>query len=222
MAERERWLKRTVAAIVTLLLAGGMIALGAPASAAGTATVTITPAATTVVSGTPVTYTLSITCQVTDAASCTDTTVSFPATTITGNGTVTDFSSWFGGSSCPGVTRSVSGGNVIYNFGTVANGTRQCTITVTPAPWRTLDGTQATLTPTIAGTNFTSSTGASATLNVTARALGSFTKNAAVTVGTGAGLAYTLRIDCGAARGCLCDRAGLLFGRAGLRARKRA
>ena len=71
-------------------------------SADTTAAVTLTPATTSVESNVPVTYTLTINCSGTGG--CTDTKVTFPSTTITGNGTHDDFGSWVGNSSCSGVT----------------------------------------------------------------------------------------------------------------------
>ena len=124
-----------------------------------------------------------MTCSVTGG--CTATTVTFPKTTITGDGSTTDFGSWFAASSCSGVTKTVAAGLVTYTYGNIPTGTSQCTFTVTPPSFTTMNGTQATLTPTINGSNFTSSTGTAATLAVTATHNVTFTKGAPAKVGTG-------------------------------------
>ena len=117
-------LRRAGAAVgcaVLLVLSVVFVGGGGVASAAGTAAVSITPASTTVASGTAVTYTLTVTCSVTGG--CTATTVTFPTTTITGDGSTTDFGSWFGDSSCAGVTRTVAAGLVTYTYGNIPTGT---------------------------------------------------------------------------------------------------
>lgn len=165
------------------------------AEAAGSASVSITPASTTVPSGTAVTYTLSVTCSVTGG--CSGTTVTFPSTTITGDGATTDFGSWFGASSCPAVTKSVSAGTVTYTYGNIPTGSSQCTFTVTPPDFTTANGATATLTPTINGTDFTSSTGSSATLTATASATGTnISKVAPGSVAAGAALGYAVFVNC--------------------------
>ncbi|MFP3514367.1 hypothetical protein SB775_33250, partial [Peribacillus sp. SIMBA_075] len=79
----------------------------------------------------------------------------------------------------------------------VPTGSDQCTITVTPPDYPTLSGAKATLTPKVSGTNFTSSTGSSATLNVTATKNATVGKSAQSTnVGTGATDQFVLTFNC--------------------------
>ncbi|MDR6906595.1 putative repeat protein (TIGR01451 family) [Agromyces sp. 3263] len=99
------------------------------------------------------------------------------------------------------MTRTVAAGVVSFNYGFVPNGTNQCTFPVTTPGYRTMNGTQVTITPTLSGTNFPSATGAPATLTVTAAAQGSFAKSAPVTIGTGAGMQFSLTIGCGGITG---------------------
>jgi uncharacterized repeat protein (TIGR01451 family) len=189
-------MSRVLGALCVLALTSSLVvAGGSGAFAAGSASMTLSPTSSTVNSGTPVTYTVSLSCGVTP--NCAGTKISFPSTSITGDGAVTDFGSWVGNSSCPGVTRTVSGGVVTFNYGTIATGVTQCTFTVTPPGYRTLNGTQVTISPTLSGTNFTSSTAPAATITVKARANGAFSKGAPVSIGSGAGMQYTLNIGCG-------------------------
>lgn len=179
---------------LALLLAFGF-SVPAANAATGTASVSISPSTATIAAGGSETYTLSVTCSVTGG--CDATTVTFPTTTIAGDGATTDFGSWFGGSSCATVTKTVSAGTVTYAYGNVSTGTSQCTIAVTAPYYTTLNGTVATLTPTIAGTGFASATGSPSTLTVTAAKRAGIVKNGPAQVGTGAQLRYLLEIQCG-------------------------
>lgn len=110
-----RLLPRARRATVFLSVAAtlaSLIASSPPASAAGPASVSITPESATTESGVAATFALTISCSVTGG--CSDTRVSFPSTAMTGNGAATDFASWVGNSSCPGVTKSAADGVVTF------------------------------------------------------------------------------------------------------------
>lgn len=172
-----------------------VVVVASPAQAA-TAAVSITPVNPAAVeSNVATTFSLSITCN--GPGTCDGTEVTFPANAVTGNGTRTDLSSWIGASSCVDVTRSVSGGLVRFSYGTVANGTRVCEIRVTAPEYTTLNGARATLTPTISGTSFPSSTGAPAVLDLIAgyNVLVQYTAPASVI--SGGEFTYNLRLVCG-------------------------
>ncbi|UYN83220.1 MAG: LPXTG cell wall anchor domain-containing protein [Microcella sp.] len=181
----------------------------APAHAA-TAAVTITPSTATAQSNVPVTFTLSITCN--GPGSCENTQVSFPTQAVTGNGALTDLSTWIGNSSCGSVTKTVSPGLVTFNYGTVLPGTSSCTFPVRAPDYTTLNGAQATLTPTISGSTFPSSTAASAVLTLTAghnismgasataRVLPDSQTNFVIAFNCGAGGGYTGNIGLSAVR----------------------
>lgn len=116
---------------------------------------------------------------------------------MTGNGATNDFASWVGNSSCGGVTKSTSAGVVTFSYGAVPTGTKQCNITVAPTYYQTFNNAQITITPTISGSNFASSTGAAATLTATAAHSDELFKNAPVTVTSGLPFTYVLRFYCG-------------------------
>jgi uncharacterized repeat protein (TIGR01451 family) len=182
-----------VLAALGLVFASVFVA-AAPAQAA-TATVTMTPAATTVPSHTPVTYTVSINCS--GAGGCEDTVLSFPTNTITGNGANNDIGSWFGQSSCGFVTRTVGGGLVSYNYGDLATGIQNCDITVLAPEYTTLNNAVATLTPTVSGSTFPTFTGTPVTLTSTAGYNVSLNVFGTPQVLPGAQVTYTLRLICG-------------------------
>lgn len=165
------------------------------AAAAGTASVTISPATATTPSGVAVTYTLTVTCGVTGG--CEGTSVSFPSTAISGDGATTDFASMVGNSSCPGVTKTTGGGKVTFTYGKVETGTKQCEFQVTPPEYTTLNGTQITITPTVAGSNFTSAAGSPAVLTVTAGHNDSLTKFGPNRAVSGLSYSYELTFNCG-------------------------
>jgi len=173
------------------------------ADAAGSASVSISPAAATTPSGVAATFALTVSCSVTGG--CNGTTVTFPSTTVTGNGATTDFAGWVGNSSCAGVTRTVSGGQVTFTHGAVPTGTMQCTFPVAPPEYTTFNNAKVTITPTINGTNFTSSTGSPATLTVTAGHNDKLTKSAPATVTSGLPFTYTLSFFCGNTAGTTGD-----------------
>ncbi|GAB2711001.1 hypothetical protein GCM10010442_33680 [Kitasatospora kifunensis] len=130
--------------------------------------------------------------------------MTFPTTTLTGDGSTTDFGSWFGNSSCASVTESAVPGTVTYTYGNIPTGTSQCTFTVTPPAWTTLNNTVATLTPTINGTNFSSSAGPSAALTVTAVHSSALRKASSVgSVLQGGKFNFAVYFYCGTAAGAL-------------------
>jgi uncharacterized repeat protein (TIGR01451 family) len=188
------WAGGVAAVLAVVLVVIGV--LGAGTAQAQTASVSVTPASATTPSGQAVTYTMSVTCST--SGGCNGTTVTFPSTAITGDGPGADFGSWVSGSSCSGVTKTVAGGVVTFSYGNIPTGTSQCTFTVTPPYLTTANGTVATITPTISGSNFPSSTGAAAALTVTASSSGTtFGKQATVgSTGPGGAFAFTLYITC--------------------------
>jgi uncharacterized repeat protein (TIGR01451 family) len=173
-----------------------VLALGTgTAAAAGTASVTISPSTATTPSGVAVTYTLTVTCGVTGG--CEGTSVSFPSTTISGDGATTDFASMVGNSSCPGVTKTTGGGKVTFTYGKVETGTKQCEFSVKSPEYTTLNGAQITITPTIEGSNFTSASGSPAVLTVTAGHNDSLTKFGPNRAVSGLNYSYELTFYCG-------------------------
>lgn len=164
-----------VAVTVVLGLAVGGL-FGADAAYAAD-TITITPATSSTSSNTPVTYTLTVSCSTTGG--CASSTVSFPTTALTGDGSTTDFASWVSNSTCPAMTKPA--GQVVFTYGTVATGTQSCNFTVRPTVKTTLNGATATITPT-----FTNSGGA-----VTASTPAVLTATAGHTDGLGAGASPT-------------------------------
>ena len=142
-----RLLPRARRATVFLSVAAtlaSLIASSPPASAAGPASVSITPESATTESGVAATFALTISCSVTGG--CSGTTVTFPTDTVTGNGDRDDFGAWVGNSSCAGVTRQASAGQVTFTYGTVPTGTMQCTFPVAPPNYTTLNGAKLTIT----------------------------------------------------------------------------
>ncbi len=200
-------LRRGLGATLACALATMGVAFVAPTSAfaATDASVTITPATTTVASGTAVTYTMSVTCSL-PSGSCAGAKVTFPSTAITGDGTTTDFTSMVANGTCAtaGVTESASGGVVTFTYGSSlpSGSTSNCTFKVTPPNLTTLNNTQITITPTIGGTNFTSSTGTAVTLTSTAGHKASLNQSVSVAKNViGTPYAYTVGLPCGTGTG---------------------
>jgi uncharacterized repeat protein (TIGR01451 family) len=194
---------------ITLVALLGVVFPGAVALAAGAASVSISPSTTTVAAGATTTFTVSLSCSVTGG--CAAATVTFPVTTYTDlTGTSVNDSGQFGVLSCSGWTKSATSSTVTYTYtagspaGTLATGSSQCTFVYSTTNYRTPNNQTFTLTPTINGSNFTSSPGNSATVTVTAAEKLTFAKRAttstvggAVTkVGQGAQFSYVLHIDC--------------------------
>jgi uncharacterized repeat protein (TIGR01451 family) len=176
-------------------MVGAMVGFGAapPAFAAGTG-VTITPASTTTASNAAVTYTVTVSCS--NSGGCANATVTFPTTGVTGNGARTDFGGWLQRASCPAL--SATGGTATLTLGTLPTGSQSCTFTVTPPEYLTLNNAQATITPTLSGSNFTAVTGTASTLTVTAGHHAALGKSAPSSVAAGGTLAYSLIFSCGA------------------------
>jgi hypothetical protein len=177
---------------VLVLVAGGVFVASEAANAAGT-TITVSSSATTITSGTAVTYTLTASCSTTGG--CTGSTVTFPTTTITGDGIVTDFASWVKNVTCP--TMTAASGQVSFAYGTIATGTQQCTFTVKPPEYTTLNGAQATVTPTLASSGSPSSTATPVTLTVTAGHDDSLTESAPSTALAGGSFSFSIVFSCG-------------------------
>lgn len=190
-SKRQGW----VAFIAALLVAVATVVVpAAPAMAAGTA-ITLTPATATFESGVPTTYTLTVSCS-TDGG-CTNSTVTIPTTSITGTPAITDFGSWIGNNSCPGVTKTVSAGQVVFDYGTLPTGSKQCTFTLTAPEYKTFDDTVVTLAPTLASTNSDSSTATAATATITAGHNVSLANSAPARVISGNAFEYTISLSCG-------------------------
>jgi uncharacterized repeat protein (TIGR01451 family) len=145
------------------LVAGGVFAAGESAQAAGTA-ITLTSSSASVPSNTLVTYTLTVSCSTTGG--CTNSKVAFPTTALTGDGAVTDFGPWVKNVSCPTMTDAT--GLVTFTYGMLATGTSQCTFTVRAPEYTTLDGAQATITPTLTSDNSDTSTATPVVLSLMA------------------------------------------------------
>ena len=171
-----------------------VLVVASPAQAA-TALVSLTPSAPTAESNVGTSFALSITCN--GPGTCDNTQVSFPANAVTGNGTRTDLSTWVGNSTCADVTRTVAGGFVTFTYGSVANGTRVCNFTVTAPEYTTLNGAQATLTPTISGSTFPTATGSPAVLTIIAGHNVSLQYTAPGAIISGGEFSYNLRLVCG-------------------------
>ena len=188
-------LRVIVGAVAALALAVAPAVLTATPAQAATAQVSITPSATSVESNVAATFAVSITCN--GPGTCDNTEVTFPANAVTGNGARTDLSTWVSASSCLDVTRSVSGGLVRFSYGSVPNGTRVCEFRVTAPEYTTLNGAQATLTPTISGSTFPTSTGAPAVLTLVAGHNVSLQYTAPASVISTGEFTYNLRLICG-------------------------
>ncbi|HEY4224742.1 MAG TPA: hypothetical protein VGM70_02925 [Pseudolysinimonas sp.] len=196
MGRRGRIARITAAgaAIVGLVL-GGMVFADAAYAASS---VSITPGATTVASGTATTYTLNFSCSGTPSG-CGASTVSFPTTTITGDGTTIDFGSWVTAGTCPSLTKSggVASFDVTSFIGT-ANATQQCAFTVRAPEYTTLPGAVATITPTLTTANGGTSPGSAVTLTSTAAHNSGFTANAPAVVVPGGTMSFSLFFKCSA------------------------
>ncbi|MDN4612846.1 hypothetical protein P5G50_00160 [Leifsonia sp. F6_8S_P_1B] len=151
-------------------LAVALVAVASPTPAlAADMTVSVTqtsPTTPTVNSGVAVTYTLTYSCS-NAAGSCADSVATIPTTTVTGNGTNTDFSSWVKTGTCPAVNKSVAG-RVSFSLGTLSTGTATCTFTVTPPDFQTLNNASASIAATLSSTNSASATSAPVTLTAAA------------------------------------------------------
>jgi uncharacterized repeat protein (TIGR01451 family) len=185
----------SVAAAAAIGLIFGSVLVSATPAQAASATVTLTPSATTVESNVTVTYTLSIVCS--GPSICEDTVVTFPTDAITGNGANDDIGSWFGDSSCGFVTRTVGSGLVTYDYGDLETGNQQCTFTVRAPEYTTLGGAVVTLTPTVSGSTIATVSGTPATLTIVAGHNASLAKSAPTRVLPGAEFNYTVRFVCG-------------------------
>ncbi len=184
-----------VAFLAALVVALATVAVpAAPAMAAGTA-ITLTPATATFKSGVATPFTLTVSCS-TDGG-CTESTVTIPTTSITGTPAITDFGSWIGNSSCAGVTKTVTAGQVVFHYGTLPTGSKQCTFTLTAPEYKTFDNTVVTMTPTLASANSDPSTGVPATATITAGHNVSLTNGSPARVIAGNQFEYTVTLYCG-------------------------
>jgi hypothetical protein len=200
MTTRGRIGRIVAAGTTALLLAiGGTIAADAAYAAADA--VTISPATSTAASNTLVTYTLTVTCS--ETPDCGDSSVTIPTTSLTGDGSTTDFGSWINAGTCTGaLTRSP--GQVSIAYPALGNGTSSCTITLRAPNKTTLDGAQVTLTPTLttAGGSVTATT--PAVLTLTAGHHDALTAGiSGASVFSGAPLTLTFTFSCGTSVGDL-------------------
>ncbi|WP_449407591.1 beta strand repeat-containing protein [Microbacterium maritypicum] len=185
--------------MLAVLLVAASTLTATPAMAAETS-ITLTPGTVTAASGAATTFTVGISCS-TDGG-CTDAKVTIPTTAVTGTPGVTDVGSWFGTSTCPDLTRSVSAGQVVYSFtSTLPTGSRQCTFPVTPPNYKLADNTVATLTATLTSSNSDTSSAAPVTYTVTASRSASVTNQAQATVIVGQPFTYTMQFLCGSSTG---------------------
>lgn len=162
---RTRWGRGMGLGGAVLTFALVVFGAAAPASAADL-NISISPSATTVKSNVPVTYTLTYSCS-NAVGTCTNSVVTIPTNTVTGNAANTDFGLWVAAGTCPAVNRTVAG-QVSFNFGTLTTGTATCQFRVTAPEYTTLNNATATITPTLSSSNSVSATGAPATLTLTA------------------------------------------------------
>lgn len=205
-SERLRGRRRGRRTLIAVLASAALVTLGvaAPAdtaAAAGTASVSISPATVSVAAGATTTLTLSLSCSVTGG--CADTTLTFPVTSYTDlKGATVNNSGAFGQLSCAGWTRTISATTVTYKYtqgtpaGTVPTGTQQCTVNYTTTNYTTPNNQAFPITPTINGSNFTSSAGNTTTVTVTAAENVAFKKTAPTQVGQGGQYVYDLHWDC--------------------------
>lgn len=187
-----------VGALAVLALAVAPVLVTATPAQAATASVSLTSAAPTAESNVPVTFTLSVTCN--GPGTCDGAQISFPANAVTGNGTRTDLSTWIGNSSCSGVTRTVSGGQVIFTYATLSPGTQNCNFPVRAPEYTTLNGAVATLTPTVSGPGLPASTGNPVQLTLIAGHNVSMAASATARVLPGGTVTYSMVLSCGANR----------------------
>ena len=173
MHMRARAARLVVAGIAVLGVIVAGLAGTAPAYAADA--ISISPLTRTAPSNSPVTYTLTVSCST--SGGCLNSTVSFPTTTLTGDGSTTDFASWVTNSTCPPLTKPA--GQAVFSFGNIGTGTQSCNFTVRPPNKTTLNGAKATITPT-----FTNDAG-----SVTASSPAVLTVSAGHNVGMGAAVA---------------------------------
>ncbi|CAN5358891.1 hypothetical protein BH10ACT7_BH10ACT7_30440 [soil metagenome] len=187
-----------VGALTALLLAISSAVLTAGPASAATASVTLSPASASAESNTITTFTLGVTCN--GPGDCNGMVVSIPTNAVTGNGTRTDFSTWISGAACPGITRSVSGGQLTFTYATLAPGSQNCAFTVRSPEYTTLNGAVATLTPTVSGPGLPTVTGAPATLTLSAGHNVSTAISGPAKILTGAPFSYSVALVCGANR----------------------
>lgn len=180
------------------MLALSATVLSAGPAGAATASLTLSPAAATAESNTITTFTLGVTCN--GPGNCNGMVVSIPTNAVTGNGTRTDFGTWVGGAACPGITRSVAGGQLTFTYATLAPGSQNCAFTMRSPEYTTLNGAVATLTPTVSGPGLPTVTGAPAKLTLSAGHNVSTGISGQNKVLTGATFSYSLTLVCGANR----------------------
>ena len=165
--------------------------------------ITISPPTATTQSNVATTYLLTVSCS-SAAGTCANSTVTIPTTTITGNGANNDFGSWITAGTCPALNRSVPG-QVSMSFGTLTSSTGQCSFTVLPPEYKTLNNAVATITPTLSSSNAASATATPATLTVTAAHNVSVAAQAPNQVITGTPYQYSMILVCGLNGGYVGD-----------------
>lgn len=194
VSTRSYWGRGMALGGVVLSLA--LVVFGAPAPAmAADLNISISPSATTVKSNTPVTYTLTYSCS-NAVGTCTNSVVTIPTTTVTGNAANTDFGLWVAAGTCPAVNRSVAG-QVSFAFGTLSTGTATCQFRVTAPEYTTLNNATATITPTLSSSNSVSVTAAPATLTLTAGHNNSLTNSTPARAIAGNPFDYSISFLCG-------------------------
>lgn len=200
--EREGFSLRTLGRRLGIVgfvaaLAVALVAVGSPAPAlAADMAITVSPTSATANSGVPTTYTLTYSCS-NGAGSCANSVVTIPTTTITGNGSNTDFASWIGSGTCPAADKTVAG-RVSFGFGTLGTSTNTCQFTVTPPDFKTLNGATATITATLSSSNSTSAVAAPVTLTSTATRNATLTYQMPGQVVQGTPFEYAIQFNCAA------------------------
>jgi uncharacterized repeat protein (TIGR01451 family)/LPXTG-motif cell wall-anchored protein len=185
-------------ALVALALAVVPAVFVATPAQAATATVSLSSSAATAESNTPVTFTVSVTCN--GPGTCNGAQVSFPKNAVTGNGTRTDLSTWVGASSCGSVTRTVTATDVVFTYATLSPGTQNCTFPVRAPEYTTLNGAVATLTPTVSGPGLTPVSGTPVNLTLTAGHNVSTSVTGPSRILSGQTYGYSIIFNCGALR----------------------
>lgn len=191
---RMRWTRGMALGSAVLSFALVMFGAVAPAAAADL-TISISPSVSTSKSNVATPYTLTFSCS-NAVGTCTDSVVTIPTNTVTGNAANTDFGLWVAAGTCPAVNRSVPG-QVSFNFGTLVSGTNTCQFRVTPPEYTTLDNATVTITPTLSSSNSVSATAAPATLTVTAGHNNSLGNAAPARAIAGNPFDYSIAYNCG-------------------------
>lgn len=189
----KRFVRGIAAGVAVLGIVAASLVVTEAAYAADAVSLAETTGTNPTTSGTAVTYTVTVSCSTTGG--CVNSTLTIPTTQITGDGSVSDISSWITNSTCPTMTKPT--GLVSFAYGTIPTGTQTCTFTVKAPDKTTLNGAAATLTPTFTDAAG-SATGAATTLNLTATGNAALTDATSGSAFTGGPMTLTFTMTCGA------------------------